>query len=280
MITSKRQQALNMTLPNYAMKQASFPEMYERWLVGLLFQPWVESTLDAVRLSAGGRLLDVACGTGVVARIARKRVGDTGYVVGIDISSDMLAVARAMAPGIDWRQGNADALPLRAYEQFDAIVCQQGLQFFPNRAEAVAQMRRALTKGGRLAVTTWRSDEEMPFIRELRKIAERRLGAIVDQRYSLGDPAALETVLRGAGFDEVQSRTITRTIRFEPEIPFLRLNAMALVGMSAASNAMADEERRRVVEAIVGESEPVLRRYTEKSATTFELSANLVTAEG
>src|SRR5262245_28909838 len=108
------------------MKQASFPEMYERWLVNPLFRPWAELTLDEVHLSRGDRVLDIACGTGIVARVARERLGDTGQVVGIDISPDMLAVARAAAPGVDWREGNAAALPLRQRELFDVIVCQQG----------------------------------------------------------------------------------------------------------------------------------------------------------
>jgi ubiquinone/menaquinone biosynthesis C-methylase UbiE len=262
------------------MKQASFPEMYERWLVTPLFRPWAELTLDEVKLSAGDRVLDIACGTGVVARAARQRLGDAIQVVGIDLSPDMLAVARAVAPGIDWREGSAGALPLRDGEQFDVVVCQQGLQFFPDKPAAAAQIRRALTSGGRLAVTTWRSDEEIPFFRELRRIAECHLGAIADQRHSFGDAASLEALLRSAGFDDVRSRTISRTIRFEHNTPFPRLNTMALVGMSAAGKTMSDEERRQAVEKIVRDSAPVLQRFTDASAIAFELSTNLATAVG
>jgi ubiquinone/menaquinone biosynthesis C-methylase UbiE len=269
-----------VTLPSYAIKQARFPEMYERWLVSPLFRPWAELVLGEVRLSKGDRFLDIACGTGIVARVARERLGDTGQAVGIDISPDMLAVARAVAPDIDWREGNASALPLRDGEQFDVVVCQQGVQFFPNKAEAAVQMRRALTKGGRLAVATWRSDEEIPFMRELRQIAERQLGAIVDQRHSFGDAASLEALLRGAGLNDVLSRTISRTIRLEPDTPFLRLNTLALVGMSAASKTMGDQERRCVVESIVSESASVLEHYSDTSAISFELSTNLATAKG
>ena len=178
-----------MSLPSYAMKQASFPEMYEHWLVGPLFRPWAEMTLDEVRLSPDDRVLDIACGTGIMARVAKERLGDAGYVVGIDISPDMLAVARAVAPSIDWREGNASALPLHHGEQFDIVVCQQGLQFVSDKPAAAAQMRRALAKGGRLAVATWRSDDEIPFMRELRRVAERHLGAIVDQRHCSGTAA-------------------------------------------------------------------------------------------
>src|SRR5205085_9008420 len=156
------------------------------------------------------------------------------YVVGIDISPDMLAVARAVAPSIDWREGNASALPLHDGEQFDVVVCQQGLQFVLDKPAAAAQMRRALAKGGRLAVATWRSDDEIPFMRELRRVAERHLGPIADQRHSFGDAAPLEALLRDAGFHDVQSRTISRLMRFDADTSFVRGNAMALVGMSAA----------------------------------------------
>ncbi|RWP09182.1 MAG: methyltransferase domain-containing protein [Mesorhizobium sp.] len=92
-----------MTLPSYAMNQVSFPEMYERWLVGPLFRPWAEMALDELELSSGDRVLDIACGTGIVARVARERLGGAGFVVGIDVSADMLAVARAVELAIDWR---------------------------------------------------------------------------------------------------------------------------------------------------------------------------------
>jgi ubiquinone/menaquinone biosynthesis C-methylase UbiE len=232
-----------MTPPSYAMNQTSFPEMYERWLVQPLFRPWAEIILEEVGLAPGHRVLDIACGTGILARIARERLGGDGHVVGIDISPDMLAVARAVAPGIEWREGNASALPLQDRERFDVVACQQGLQFFPDKPAAAAQMRRALAKGGKLAVATWRSDDEIPFFRELRHVAERHLGAIVDQRYGFGDAAPLEALLRNAGFNEVRSRILSRIIRFENGAPFLRLNTMALVGMSTVGKAMSDQER-------------------------------------
>jgi len=268
------------TRPSDGTKRPSFAEMNERWLVGPLFRPWAELMLDAMGLSAGDHVLDIACGTGIVARVARERLGDTGHLVGIDISPEMLAIARRAAPGIDWREGNASALPLRDGEQFDVVVCQQGLQFFPDKIAAAMQMRRALTKGGRLAVATWRPDEEIPFMHELRQMAERQLGAIRDQRHSFGDAAALDALLRNAGFEDVRSRTISRTIRFEPDTPFLQLNTRALVGMSAASRTMSEAERTRVVETIVRASAPVLQRYTDATAIAFELCTNLVTAKG
>lgn len=268
----------NMVLPSYAMNQATFPEMYERWLVGPLFQPWADVLLDELRLSPGDRVLDIACGTGIVARLARKRLGRANHIVGIDVSSDMLAVARASAPDIDWREGNAGALPLHDGEQFDVVACQQGLQFFSDKSTAVAQMRRALTDGGRLAVSTWRSDDDIPFFRELRSVAERYLGPIADLRHSFGNAASLEELLRFAGFHDVQSKVVSRIINFEDGAPLLRMNAMALVGMSAGGKAMGDQERKRVVEDIVSASRPVAQSFTNGSGIAFELSTNLATA--
>jgi ubiquinone/menaquinone biosynthesis C-methylase UbiE len=269
-----------VSLPSYAMSQASFPGMYERWLAGPLFRPWAELTLDEVALAAGDSILDIACGTGVVARAARERLGDATRAVGIDLSPDMLAVARILAADIDWRQGAAAALPLRDGERFDVVICQQGLQFFADKPGAVAQMRRAAAPGGRLAVSTWRSDAEVPFFRDLRRIAERHLGAVEDQRYGFGEAGPLQALLRDAGFRDVRVRTAVRTIRLEPDSPFVRLNAMALVGMSAVGRTMDEAGRTRVVETIVGESAPVAQAYREGAGLAFKLRANLATARG
>lgn len=274
-----------MTLPSYAMGQMSFPEMYERFLVAPLFRPWAEVALGELKLARGDRVLDVACGTGIVARTARERLGGGAGIVGVDISPDMLAVARGAAPEIDWRQGSAAALPLRDGETFDVVVCQQGLQFFPDKPAALAEMRRALTKGGRLAVATWRPDEEIPIMREMRRVAERHLGAIADQRHSFGDAGALAALLEGAGFADVRVRTVSRKVRFEDGAPFLRMNTMALVGMSAAGKSLEGEERKRAVETILAECAPAARPYMEGPnkegpALAFDISTNLATARG
>ena len=264
-----------MTVP---FARSSFPEMYEQALVGPLFRPWAELMLDDVELAAGDRVLDVACGTGIVARLAKQRLGDTGRVVGVDLSPAMLAVARRVGPDIEWREGDAGALPLLADERFDVVVCQQGLQFFPDRAAAVGQMGRALVEGGRLAVSTWRPDEELPVLRELRGIAERHVGPVMDRRHSFGEAGPLEGLLRDAGFHAVRSRTLSRTIHFDEGAVFVRLNAMALVGMSAGSKDMGDDERERTVAAIVRDSAGVLQAHTDAEGFAFELRANVVAA--
>ncbi|HSC01427.1 MAG TPA: methyltransferase domain-containing protein [Burkholderiaceae bacterium] len=189
-----------------------------------------------------------------------------------------VAVARAVAPQIDWREGSADALPLGDAQPFDVVICQQGLQFFPDKPAAARQMRRALAPGGRLAVSTWRSDDETPLPRELRRVAERHLGPIADQRYAYGDAGRLEQVLRDAGFADVQARERLRTVQLDGQV-FVRMNAMALIGMSAAGKTMSPDERQRVLETIVHDSAPVLGACTD-GHLTVETRSNLATARG
>ena len=266
-----------MSLP---LSQLSFPEIYERELVGPLFRPWAELMIDEVRPAAGDRVLDIACGTGIVARLAKARVGDNGTVVGVDLSPPMLAVARGVGTGIDWREGDAGALPLRERERFDVVVCQQGFQFFPDKPAAVRQMRGAVKAGGRLAVSIWRSDEELPVLRELRRIAERHVGPIADRRHNYGDAGPLEALLRDGGFHDVRSKALVLTMRFADGSMWVRLNAMALVGMSAGGKEMSEGERGDAVAAIARDSADVVRRGTDAGGFSFELKANVATARG
>jgi ubiquinone/menaquinone biosynthesis C-methylase UbiE len=267
-----------MTLPSYAMDPGAFPQMYERWLVGPLFRPWAELTVEALGLSAGDAVLDVACGTGIAARVAQQQLGEHSRIVGIDLSPAMLEVARTVAPQIDWREGSAGALPLRDAERFGVVICQQGLQFFPDKPAAAAQMRRALAAGGRLAVSTWRPDDETPLPRALRRVAERHLGPITDQRYGFGDAARLEQLLRDAGFVDLRVREHSCTVRLDSQA-FVRLNTMALIGMSAAGKTMGPDERQRALETIVSDSAPLLSAGTD-GLLTVETRSNLATARG
>jgi SAM-dependent methyltransferase len=260
------------------MTVSSFPEMYERWLVGPLFRPFAEVLVERARLTPGDHVLDIACGTGIAGRLASERLGKDGRVVGVDVSPQMLAVARTVAPGIDWRQGDASALPLQEEERFDVAVCQQGLQFFPDRTAAVAQMKRALHDGGRLLVAVWQALDQTPFFHETYRVAERHLGAFVDRRHSFGDRIALERLIGDAGFNEVQVDNVARTIRFGDPAVFLRLNTMALVGMSPASSTTTEEERARLVTVIADESAEAVRQYSSSDGLSFELGANVATA--
>lgn len=263
-----------------AFSQPSFAETYDTRIVPPIFVPWVEMILDRIRPRPGERLLDIACGTGVVARRACARMGGEGHIVGVDLSDDMLAVARAAEPRVAWRRGDGTALPLGAGEAFDVVTCHQGLQFFPDRAKGAAEMRRALVAGGRLAVAVWGPDTEVPVLHELRKVAEARLGPIADRRHSFGDVEALEALMRAAGFHRVDAQALSLPLRFEDGAEFARLNAMALVGMSPAWADMDATDRDRAMAAILADSAPVLAAHGGAEGLTWDMRSNFVTAEG
>ena len=257
---------------------ASLPEMYERFLVEPLFRPFAQTLLDRVALGERERLLDVACGTGIVARIARDRVGETGRVVGIDASPGMLGVARTVAPAIDWREGDATRLPVGHDETFDVVTCHQGLQFFADKAAAVSEMRRVLAAGGRIALGTWRPLDDTPLFRSLHAAAQQHAGPITDQRHSFGDANAIERLLTQGGFTDVVVETVTHTIRMSDPAAFARLNAMATVGMSASAKTMKDDERARVTEMVTHDSIDLIQEYLEQGMLVFELGSNIATA--
>jgi ubiquinone/menaquinone biosynthesis C-methylase UbiE len=260
-----------------AINFSSMAEMYEHYLVEPLFRPWVDDLLQRAGLTAGDRVLDVACGTGIAARRVRERLGAGARVVGIDASAPMLAVARRQAPEIDWREGNAVALPVAPDEHFDVVVCQQGMQFFPDRPAAAREMRRVLAPAGRVVVATWRPLPDVPFCRDLNGIAERHLGPVVDQRHAFSDAAALAAVLEEAGFRGVRVDVITRTIRFADPTAFFQMNAHAIVGMSPIAKAKDEVERGRLAGLIAEDSRELLTQYAAGPGLAFELSTNAAT---
>jgi ubiquinone/menaquinone biosynthesis C-methylase UbiE len=136
----------------------NIPDNYERYLVPSIFASWARDLVNLAKLRAGERVLDVACGTCIVARIAARTLGSGNNIVGLDLSGPMLSAARAVAAdentSIEWREGSAVELPL-ADATFEVVFCQQGLQFFPDRAKALSEMHRVLAPGGRLVLSVW-----------------------------------------------------------------------------------------------------------------------------
>lgn len=267
-----------MTLPKYAMNQSNFAEIYESRLVGPLFQPFVEAILDRLTIATGARVLDLACGTGIAARLAKQRLGTAGHVSGVDLSAQMVEVGRALAPEVEWLEGNAMALPFGDAERFDVLICHQGLQFFPDKAAAAREMRRALLPGGRLAVGTWRPLAEVPFFAALHRVAEQHLGPMGDARYGYGDAAALETLLTDAGFQDVRVETVSRTVRFADGMVYVNMNAMALVGMSPRFASTTPEQRGELIAGIVQDSAGLLAPYADGAGIAFTVSTNVATA--
>ena len=135
---------------------ASAAEVYEQFFVPALFAEWSAHVLAEASVQAGDNVLDVACGTGVLARAAADLVGRRGQVVGVDLNEGMLAVARAKAPQIRWHHGAAESLPFDD-NSFDRVVSQFGLMFFADQQQALREMQRVVRENGRVAVAVWGS---------------------------------------------------------------------------------------------------------------------------
>jgi len=189
----------------------SAAENYQAFMGPGMFRPFAEVLVGELGISPGDRVLDIACGTGVVSREAASRAGADGSVTGVDLGPAMLEVARAQDPpegaAITYLEGSADDLPVEG-DAFDVAMCQQGLQFFGDRPAAVKEMHRALVSGGRLGIATWVEIERNPVIAQigaaLTEAVGGETGEMIRAPFSLNDPDELRGLAEDAGFEDVR----------------------------------------------------------------------------
>ena len=258
-------------------------EAYEETLVGPLFTPWGEYLLDALTVTQGERLLDVATGPGTVARLASARLGPAGHVLATDISAAMLAVAEAkgiVADGSPIEYRLSPAVPLAAPgASFDVACCQQGLQFFPDREGALAEMHRALRPGGRIALAVWSGVETCPPFAALRNAIAEVMGPDAAQRYAGGPwglhaPRALVDMATAAGFADVSVSEIARPVRFERGAAQLD-RSLAASGLAAEIGALSSDMRAALTSAVADN----LRSITDGSGVvTSHLTSQIILA--
>jgi SAM-dependent methyltransferase len=267
-----------------ATPQKNPAEMYEQFFVPAMFLPWSGVLLRHAALRPGERVLDIACGTGIVAREAAPRVGAKGRIVAVDANPAMLGVARGLpAPAgapIEWREGNAMALPVPD-SSFDVALCQHGLQFFPDRAGAVREMHRVLVPGGRAAVIVLQALSRHPVFEALMESTARHLAlpiAAVSIPFVLCDADELRGWFTAAGFAQVAIVADSITVRFPESERFVPL---AVTSSAAAVPAFAELDapaRAALLQAVRDEAEPVVRQYRDRDAVTFPMHAHVVLA--
>jgi len=196
--------------------QGDAAEVYERFFVPALFREPARQAIEAVGVAAGAEVLDVACGTGVLARAAAEHTAP-GRVTGLDRNEGMLAVARRVAPAIHWRTGTAEALPF-ADGSFDRVFCQFGAMFFDDRPAAVRELRRVLRASGKGALAVWSSLDQSPGYAAMVRLLDRLFGArIADELrapFALGERGDLERLLAGAGVPATRIETLPVVARF------------------------------------------------------------------
>jgi ubiquinone/menaquinone biosynthesis C-methylase UbiE len=252
--------------------QSNAADVFECVLVPAVFERYARELVERARpIRASDRILDLGCGTGIVARVLRERLGGAATIVGIDASAAMIEKARSIAPDLDFRQANAMALPFPD-ASFELVLSQQMLQFVPDRLATLREMRRVLSPGGRLIASTWCARSEQAFHDALGRVAERHLGKSNDARWSL-DAAALGHALAQAGFKDIRSETVSLTECFR-EFP-LRMNVMA-AGFDLS--ALSEQEKERRFAAIEADSAEVLARFAQGDGYGARSVANVATA--
>ena len=220
---------------------------YQDLLLPLIFNPWGRLLIGKAGLKPGDHVLDVATGPGTLARLVSEILDSKSRVVGVDSSPQMLAQAKAkprIVNGADlaYLEASAEVLPFPG-AQFDAIVCQQGLQFFSDQLGALKEMRRVLKPGGRMALALWRDERAMTFFVAIHDALEATL-VDAPQRAALGwlDKSRLEDLLAGAGFSDPVVTEETLTVTLERGLPQALECAMGTTS-GFAIRAMNSEER-------------------------------------
>jgi ubiquinone/menaquinone biosynthesis C-methylase UbiE len=222
-------------------------ENYQKFFVPAIGAPVAEDIVAQAGLKPGERVLDVACGTGVVSRLAAERVGAQGSVTGLDIHPGMLAVAKSATPSdmkIVWRQGDAESLPFDD-GGFDVGFCQMGLQFPSGKLAALREMRRVLKTGGRVLINV--PGPKPPLFEILTDGLARHFGpqaaSFADRVFSMYDVDELTELMRGAGFRDVRVTSMPMDFQLPPPVDFLWQYIHSTPLAEAAGQASPDQRQ-------------------------------------
>jgi ubiquinone/menaquinone biosynthesis C-methylase UbiE len=257
------------------------PETYERYIVPTWMLDWTDDLIAAAGVGPGKRVLDVACGTGIVARKAASLVGPGGRVAGLDANEGMLAVAGTCArkegrAAVEWYCSDVSRMPFSPGE-FDAVLCHQGLQFFPDKTAALQEMARVLAPEGRLALGVWGRLARCPYVIAVCGVLEKYLGAesttLFKQAGSLSDPGELLSLVRDAGFSDVHLRAETKMSR-HPSLAELLPAYFSIFPVSQEISAMQEEER----EGMFRDMATALAPYCENDGLAVPTENYIVTA--
>jgi ubiquinone/menaquinone biosynthesis C-methylase UbiE len=249
----------------------SAAEVYDEFFVPALFAQFAARVADAAHIRSGQRVLDVACGTGILTRTIAERGAS---VIGLDVNEGMLAVAARKAPQIEWRQGRAEALPFDDHT-FDAVVSQFGLMFFEDRRAALREMMRVLRPGGRLAVAVWDALDTSPGYAAMADLLQKLFGdeAANGLRapFVLGIVEELRTLFSDAGIPQAEISTHTGTARF----PSLQSWVFTEIKGWVLADRLDDEQFARLSR----EAERALTPFvTANGSVAFAAPVHIVTA--
>ncbi|MEM9465713.1 MAG: methyltransferase domain-containing protein [Actinomycetota bacterium] len=226
---------------------------YEATFVPAIFAEWAPHTLAAARPRRGDRILDVACGTGIVARTAVDLVGPDGAVTGLDLNDAMLTVAAEIEDRVAWRQGDVADLPF-ADQRFDAATCQMALMFFPDRTAAFRELRRVVVPHGRIAISVPGSLDDqpayLPFVEAVARHAGDDATAMLSTYWNCGDLDVVAADATAAGLVVAERRTRAGVCGFASPADFVHIEVNA--------SPLADRIDAEALEAIVADVDRAL----------------------
>ena len=256
----------------------SAAEQYERIPGRYLIGPWAPGLVEAARIRSDDRILDIACGTGVVTRIAARKLGPSGHITGLDLNEGMLEVAKTIGnPGcgtIDWIQNSAIEIELPD-DSFDVILCQQGLQFFPDPRKALREAHRVLRVSGRSYFSVWRGSG--PYNVAVGGALSTHIDDETSRRYlaarDVPDGNALQSMFNDTGFRQVSVSPIEMDVRI-PEIERFVLAHLRGTPVSGAVDALSETEQIALVGDVVGD----LADFADGADVVVPDSINLVSA--
>jgi len=249
---------------------------YERLFVPALFQPWTKHLVQGAQVQDGSHVLDVACGTGVLAREALARVGSRGRVVGADPAPGMLAAAEEIEPRIEWIMCGAETLEVDD-ASFDCVVSQFGMMFFQDRQQSADEMYRALKPGGCMAIAVWNAVEHNPAYADFISLLEEQVGSAaadaVRLPYSLGNADEVTAVLEQSGFSDICVETTTEAARFPSSRHMVEAD---LRGWLPLFDILLAEDK---IDEVLAASDATLGKYTVASGeAAFPTSAHIISA--
>ena len=251
------------------------PKNYERYFVPTLGAAWATALLEVAGLSSGERVLDVACGTGVVTRRASELVGPDGFVAGLDVNPGMLAVARSACPtSIEWHESSAESIPCPD-ASFDVVTCSLGLQFVPDRSAAMREIHRVLAAGGRVAIATVGPTPPLFEIlaQALARHVKPEVAAFVRHVFSLHEPRELHDLAEGAGLRSVSVESKPLRIMLPPPGEFL-WQYVTSTPLAGPVGEIGDDERA----ALERDVTTAWRTFLDGDALRVDLDAVLTTA--
>lgn len=257
-------------------------ESYERFMVPSLFAPWATYLVQRANPQLGEHVLDIACGTGIVARNVAPHVGSRRMVIGLDVNPDMIDMARIAAErdqiAIEWHTGPAEQLPFPD-ENFDLILCQFGLMFFTDRHAALNEMHRVLRKDGRVVLSVWQGLDRHPFYQTLHDVSLRHFGkSSVEAVFSLGNSDELHKLLTDSGFQHIEIEPTSITARFPQPEEFLTWEIDVDPTETPALQNLDTEAQQIILAAVRQDMQRSLDEVMQDNQVVLQFHAHVVRA--